>query len=166
MNPLIKHVISLAVAKFHPHIFMHTSSAMSCICALRLRGRFRFVFLSVFSSPKTHHLKFLEAIWKCYETPNPLQAFGIFAVIFFWHKNNKKKNKKMPGYLPERDIKVPPTLLVNHHDLFILTCCYQKSYLILRKGRFCGKGAGVLGTKTEEHYCIIVEIGCFCLVSA
>lgn len=62
MSHLMKHVISLAVARFHPHIFMHTSFAMGCICALRLWGRFRFVFLSVFSSPKTHHLKFLEAI--------------------------------------------------------------------------------------------------------
>lgn len=62
MNCLIKHVISLVEAKFHPHIFLHTFFPMSCICALWLWGRFRFVFLSVFSSLKTHHLKFLEAI--------------------------------------------------------------------------------------------------------
>lgn len=103
--------------------------------------------------------------------PTPSKLLEYLQLYFSGTKTIKKeqnKTKKMPGYLPERDIKVLPTLLVNHHDLFILTCCYQKSYLILGKveGRFCGKGAGVLGTKTEEHYCIIVEIGCFCLVGA
>ena len=146
MNRLIKHVISLVEAKFHPHIFMHTFFPMSCICALWLWGRFRFVFLSVFSSLKTHHLKFLEAIQKCYEVPNPLSTFGILAVIylliFFWHKNNQKRTQ-MPGQLPKRDKKVPPTLFVIHHDLLILTCCYQKSHLRSKKiveGRYLGEG--------------------------
>lgn len=150
MGPLIKHVISLVVARFHPHIFMRTSFAMSCICASRLWGRFRFVFLSVFSSPKTHHLKFLEVIWKCQEIPNPHPSFGILAVISFGTETIIKKIKKikntrntqMLGYLPKRDIKVPP-LLVNHHDLFILTCCYQKSHLIFFKKWKVGFWEGV-----------------------
>ena len=55
-------------------------------------GRFRFVFLSVFSSLKTHHLRFLEAIQKCYEIPNPLPSFGRLAVIFSGTDTILKKN--------------------------------------------------------------------------
>lgn len=81
----------------------------------------------------------------------PPPVFWNTCSYFFWHRNNHKKIKikntrktQMLGYLPKRDIKVPPALLVNHHDLFILTCCYQKSYLIffLKKWK-AGFGEGV-----------------------
>lgn len=150
MGPLIKHVISLVVARFHPHIFMRTSFAMSCICASRLWGRFRFVFLSVFSSPKTHHLKVFGSNLEMLGDSQPPPIFWNTCSYFFWHRNNHKKIKKikntrntqMLGYLPKRDIKVPP-LLVNHHDLFILTCCYQKSHLIFFKKWKVGFWEGV-----------------------
>lgn len=87
----------------------------------------------------------------------PPPVFWNTCSYFFWHRNNNKKKKQnirktqMPGYLPKRDIKVPPILLVNHHNVFILTCFYQKSYLIFFKveGRFWG-GGGYWGLKLKS----------------
>lgn len=162
MNRLIKHVISLVKAKFSPHICTHTFFPMTWICALWLWDRFRFVFLSVFPSPQKHHLKFLEAIQRCYETPHPLSTSGILAVFFFflWHKNNQKRIQ-MPGQLPKRDIKVLPILFVNHHDLLILTCCYQKNHLSSQRIMeviYLGEG-GVWVPQLQKYCCIISENG-------
>ena len=163
MNRLIKHVISLFEAKYSPHICMHTFFPMTCICALWLWDRFRFVFLSVFSSPQTHHLKFLEAIQKCYETPHPLSTSGILAVYFFFYFLAQKQSEKNTNarIASKRDIKVLPILFVNHHDLLILTCCYQKSHLSSKRMmevRYLGEG-GVWVPQLQKYCSIIAENG-------
>lgn len=130
-NHLIKRVISLVVAKFHPHIFMHTFFAMSCICALWLWADLGlFFFLSLFWSKSSSFKVFGSNLEMLLDSQPPPEFWNTCSYFFLAQKQSKRN--KMSGYLPKRDIKV---IFYLYHDLFILICCYQQSYLIFLSER-------------------------------